>query len=538
MTILKKVFGIISYFPNNDSDYHIETRRERSRRFRELLFKLEELWPDVDIMVIAQNWQDFELPEIKNKIITFHYGKLGILGARRELRKRFLASPYDYLIMLDDDGMIETEDPSIYMHEIDKHPDGIGVIRHVNCPLMLLAISKTLYSQIDMPDIDAEKGQGFEDDVFVASCFAKFPDKAFDFPEDCIQETSFKYNGVGKCPSTWAGERKYDWKHMVANTKSRIFVLENPVVRTAPIPVDIPTIDLIITYVNNADRNWLQDFIRTTSLHKPTPTRFRSWGTLKYLFRGIESYMPFIRNVILVVARESQVPTWVDKSKVRIVYHRDFIPEQFLPTFNSCTIESYFWRIPDLSDKIIYFNDDIFPIGPMVESNFFTGNTPHIKFVAHEKYAKNNMFKSQCRSGVDLITRVLDLPKYAEGTTLRPYHISTAFTKSCLENVGKLCESLLPSTLTRMRSTKNVNQYIYPYYHYFTNDYVSQIVNYKYFSIEDRNISAITDEIRQENYQLICLNDSDKIRDYATTRSKLLAGFACKFPERSRFELP
>ena len=51
---LKKVFGIISYFPDNDSDYHIETRRERSRRFRELLLKLEELWPDVDIMVIAQ----------------------------------------------------------------------------------------------------------------------------------------------------------------------------------------------------------------------------------------------------------------------------------------------------------------------------------------------------------------------------------------------------------------------------------------------------------------------------------------------------
>ena len=220
---LNKVFGIISYFPDNDSDYHIETRRERSRRFRELLFKLEELWPDVDIIVIAQNWRDFELPEIKNKITTFHYGKLGILGARRELRKRFLASDYDYLIMLDDDGMIETEDPSVYMHEIDKHPDGIGVIRHFNCPLMLLAISKVIYSQIDMPDIDAEKGQGFEDDVFVALCFAKFPDKAFDFPKDCIQETSFKYNGVGKCPSTWAGERKYDWKHMVASTKSKIF---------------------------------------------------------------------------------------------------------------------------------------------------------------------------------------------------------------------------------------------------------------------------------------------------------------------------
>jgi hypothetical protein len=203
----KKVFGIISYFPNKDSAYHVETRRERSRRFKELLFKLEELWPDIDIMIIAQNWQDFELPKIKNKITAYYYGKLGILGARKELRKRFLDSDYDYLIMLDDDGMIQAEDPSIYMNEIDKHPDCIGVIRHVDCPLMLLAISKTIYSQVDMPDIDAEKGEGFEDDLFVATCFAKFPDKSFDFPKDCISETSFKYTGEGECPSTWARER-------------------------------------------------------------------------------------------------------------------------------------------------------------------------------------------------------------------------------------------------------------------------------------------------------------------------------------------
>ena len=65
---LTKTFGIISYFPDNDSEYHIEMRRERSRRFKELLAKIEEYWGDLDIIVIAQNWQDFELPETKNKI--------------------------------------------------------------------------------------------------------------------------------------------------------------------------------------------------------------------------------------------------------------------------------------------------------------------------------------------------------------------------------------------------------------------------------------------------------------------------------------
>lgn len=220
---LKKVFGIISYFPNNDSNAHIEMRRERSRRFRELLFKLEELWPDVDIMVIAQNWQDFELPEIKNYITALHYDRLGILGARRELRKKFLESEYDYLIMLDDDGIIEADNPSLYMEEIDKHPNGIGVIRHHNCPLMLFAISKTCYSQVTfLEEFDTESNKGFDDDIFTALCFHKFRDVAFDFPTGIIKETSFKYRGPGACPSTWTREAKRNWAEMDRITANAI----------------------------------------------------------------------------------------------------------------------------------------------------------------------------------------------------------------------------------------------------------------------------------------------------------------------------
>ena len=37
-----------------------------------------------------------------------------------------------------------------------------------------------------VPNIDPEKGEGFEDDIFVAACFSRFPDKAFIFPKDII----------------------------------------------------------------------------------------------------------------------------------------------------------------------------------------------------------------------------------------------------------------------------------------------------------------------------------------------------------------
>lgn len=540
--MIKKVFGIISYFPDNDSDYHIETRRERSRRFRELLFKLEELWPDVDIMVIAQNWQDFELPEIKNKIITFHYDRLGILGARRELRKRFLASPYDYLIMLDDDARVDAENPDEYMSIIDQHPDGFGTLRKRGAPLNLCAVSKFVYSQVDMPDIDPENSEGFEDNIFVAMCFNKFPDRSYIFPEGVASETSFRYEGPGKCPSTWAQEKKYNWSHMRKHTEDMMHQLYHPESceaepPEAPEPDKNASIDLLITYVNCSDRNWVQDYIKTTKTHNPSKIRYRSWGTLKYLLRGVERYMPFIRNVVLIVSRASQVPAWINKENVRIVYHEDFIPKKYLPTFNSCAIESFFWNIPDLADRVIYFNDDMFPINPLSENVFFTGNKPNIKFTEPKSYSTRAIYQSQCRSGIDLITNALSIAPFESGKIFRPYHISMAITKDSMAKVAELCKDTLPQTISTVRSTKNVNQYIYAYYQYFTDNYVDKIVRYKYYEFTDANLPEILDEILNNNYQMLCLNDSDKIRDYAATRAKLLAVFACKFPKPSRYEL-
>lgn len=535
---LRKVFGIISYFPDNDSEYHIRTRKERSRRFRELLFKLEELWPDIDIIVIAQNWQDFQLPPTENDITIYEYPKLGILGARRELRKKFLASSYDYLIMLDDDGMIQCDDPSIYMSEIDKHPDGMGVIRRVGCPLMLLAISKYVYSKIDMPDMDAENDGGFEDDLFVATCFAKLPDHCFDFPEGCVTETSFRYKGDGMCPSSWAGEKKRDWDYLRNYTDRKIYEVQHPELYENVETTD-PNIDLIISYVNGADHEWYREFVRATKTHNATSVRFRTWGTLKYLLRGVEKYMPFIRNVVLVLAMPSQVPAWLNTNakNLRIVYHKDFIPTQFLPTFNSCTIESFFWNIPDLADRVIYFNDDMFPVGDMHEIDFFTGDTPHIRFKDPETYSERNIFVSQSRSGMNMITNALGLSDYATGKVLLPFHISQAITKSGLNAIRDLCADTIYKSVSKLRLPNNVNQYIYAYYQYFTDNYVNITVNYKYFEIKDSTLDHIISELNTEKYQMICLNDSDKIKDYAKSRYKLCQGFEIKFPNKSKYEL-
>ena len=299
----------------------------------------------------------------------------------------------------------------------------------------------------------------------------------------------------------------------------------------------IEHMDLVIPYVNCADTEWQKVYQATNNATANNSVRFRSWGTLKYLFRSVDKYLPFIDRIVLIVAQPSQVPVWLNQKTVKVVYHKDFIPKEFLPTFNSCTIESFLYNIPDLSDKFIYVNDDMFAISPCAVEDFFTGDKPNIKFVKDEKYSPDATFRCQCRSGLDMICQALGQPSYKEGRIMRPYHITASMTKESLLQVKNLCGDKIPSTVTKLRDPKNVNQYIYSYYQYFTGNYESKVITYKYFEMSDKAFNAIRQTILSHDYQWICINDSKHIQNYGITRGMLIETFKKKFPNRCRYEL-
>ena len=99
---IKKVIGIVSYFPDNIND-----RKKRITRFKKLLEQIGMFFSEIPIIIIAQNWNGYNPICNKNELIVYNYKRLGILNARKELRKKFLESEYDYLIMFDDDCIIE-----------------------------------------------------------------------------------------------------------------------------------------------------------------------------------------------------------------------------------------------------------------------------------------------------------------------------------------------------------------------------------------------------------------------------------------------
>ena len=128
-------------------------------------------------------------------------------------------------------------------------------------------------------------------------------------------------------------------------------------------------IDYIIPMVFPDDKEWEQDLRRAGGRRPAKAVRFRSWGTERLLVQCVRRNLPFVRDIIILLARDSQVQPWMETEDVRVVTHAEFIPKKHLPTFNSCTIEMYLHRIPGLSDMFLYSNDDLFPLSPLRESD-------------------------------------------------------------------------------------------------------------------------------------------------------------------------
>ncbi|RWS31254.1 N-acetylglucosamine-1-phosphotransferase subunits alpha/beta-like isoform X1 [Leptotrombidium deliense] len=106
--------------------------------------------------------------------------------------------------------------------------------------------------------------------------------------------------------------------------------------------------------------------------------RFADNEELRFSLRSLEKFAPWIRNVFIVT--NGQIPHWLNlrNPKVKVITHQQiFANKRHLPTFNSAAIELNLHRIPGLSQKFIYFNDDIFLAKPIFPEDFFTQSSGH-----------------------------------------------------------------------------------------------------------------------------------------------------------------
>jgi len=294
-------------------------------------------------------------------------------------------------------------------------------------------------------------------------------------------------------------------------------------------------VDLVIPYVDSSDENWIKLYNKynPSKLKKEDSNalnRFRGQDNfLRYLFRSIDTNLSWINNLFFIVQSYSQVPDWLDQTKIKVILHEQFIPRRFLPTFNSGTIELFLHNIKDLEEHFIYINDDFYALSCLQPTDFFTESK--VKFNVKSsnqdpKTTKSNFFQ-MCQNNNDLIfNKKNSIPYLRLGHEFRPYLKSK--WAECYNNYEK---DILDS-LSQFRESKNLTCYLYSLYLYKINlqENSNLLVGYLSSYSGDISINRVLN-----NFDTICINDTDSSIDIY--KNKVLnKWFHENFPYCSKYE--
>lgn len=330
-------------------------------------------------------------------------------------------------------------------------------------------------------------------------------------------------------------------------------------------------IDIIVYWVDGNDPKWQQkrSEYKLDSSSDAGKNRYRDMGTLKYLFRGIEKFAPWVRKVFFVT--DGQIPTWLNKAsdKLQIVDHKDYIPAKYLPVFSSHPIELNFHRIEGLSDKFVVMNDDFFLTAPTEENDFFQHGLPvdiltemPLQFKSDHVYNRilfNNFdtigkyyssrkeYKRRLRNKM-LSTRYGVYFFYNLMAYLLPYqgvwgintpHMMRPYLKKDFIETWEKEGVLLDETCShKFRSKDDVSIYLIRLFNLMQGEFVPGNIYKKGKAYVMTGMDcAVFEAIRKKKYKFICINDECDDSQFDACCSKLIKEFDGILPDKSMFEL-
>jgi len=133
-------------------------------------------------------------------------------------------------------------------------------------------------------------------------------------------------------------------------------------------------IDIVYTWVDDSFPGYLDVLNRYADTpHDTNPNRTRdNLDVIRYSLRSVAQNAPWVRRIYLLTCRP-QVPAWlkVDHPQIRVVHHDEIMDPGVLPTFNSFCIVSHLHRLPDVSRRFLYVEDDMLLMSPGLRSALF-----------------------------------------------------------------------------------------------------------------------------------------------------------------------
>lgn len=249
-------------------------------------------------------------------------------------------------------------------------------------------------------------------------------------------------------------------------------------------------IDVVIPYVDNTDKLWQRIFIEYCTTHNlrekivdMRTDRYEDIGLINYQLKLINKHMPWVNKIFLLLMNREQAPKDLP-SNVQIVYHAAFIPQKYLPTFNSTTIEMFLWNIKDLGEYFIYANDDMLPFKDLKPTDFFDDDKIRIEWWEEDIRELRNVFRYQCYNSYKHMA--IRLKKQTEQCKyIRPAHSMTPMIKSHCKVAYEVLKDLIEKHIRAFRTEYQYNQYIYPIFEHFVYGTSQSNIDFLYTQLKD-----------------------------------------------------
>ena len=326
-------------------------------------------------------------------------------------------------------------------------------------------------------------------------------------------------------------------------------------------------IDFVVAWVDGSDPAWRAERAkyRPEQGTDSSDARYREWGLFQYWFRRVEMYAPWVRTVHLVTW--GHLPPWLNTEhpKLHIVNHKDYMPEEYLPTFNANPIELNLHRIEGLAEHFVYFNDDMYLNGPTTPEDFFVDGLPVDSAVLHgvtisdtvsfmpylalnclgiinENFSKRETMKRDRKKWFSPKYGKLALHNlyYLPGRNFdgfRNFHACAPYLKSTLEEVwSKYPEILDATSRNRFRSRADVNQYIFRYWQLAKGEFAPGKPHFAYLTIGEDDAQAVKSALENKKYKEVCVNDDPSGLSFEEEQKRFKEIFDQLHPNPCAFE--
>ncbi len=272
--------------------------------------------------------------------------------------------------------------------------------------------------------------------------------------------------------------------------------------------------------------------------------------------------MPWVNKVHFVTW--GHLPSWLntDCEKLHIVNHKDYIPEEYLPTFNSNTIDLNFNRIPGIAEQFLYFNDDMFVIQKSEPEDFFVNGLPRDMAVISPSpvfrdvicnietnnigiindYFTVNDIKKNKKKWINtkygkFMLRTIVFSKFSSILGIFEPHVPFSHLKSTMDELwDKEFEALDITCKNKFRSKEDVNEWLFRQWQLLTGKFEPRRWDFGLY-MRASDLDGVTALLTNPGHtHLVCINDSTLVTDYEDSKKRINKALNDLLPDKSMFE--